>query len=377
MKKKLLINAANLHFGGAVQVATSFIQELIEIIIDTPKDYEINVVVSSEVDLNLRKLDLKLSSLNSYVVHDIYGLKAAFIMNKNLFQKFDVSFSVFGPNYFNMKSKYSICGFAQPWIIYPNNSVYGNLSIIDKIKTKLKFWVQWYFYKKNNVLIVELPHVKTSLIDKKGFNPNSVAVVENCFSSIYDKSELWDEIKWPIDNTNFTLGFIGRAYPHKNLIVLNEVNKILLKKYNLNLNFIFTLEESEFNELGFNHQRNFYTCGTITTSQCPNFYKKIDGLIFPSLLECFSATPVEAMKMKVPVFASERPFIRDCCDAHAIYFDPLSPDSIAELIYKNHNKDLDLTKMAGKAYEHVNHLPTAKDRAKKYLNLIETKLDIS
>jgi glycosyltransferase involved in cell wall biosynthesis len=377
MNKKLLINAANLHSGGAVQVATSFIQELIGILIETPKCYEISVVVSSEVDLNLRKLNLKLGLLNSYKVHDIYGIKAIFKRNKDLFKNFDVTFSIFGPNYFNTKSKYSICGFAQAWIIYPNNSVYNNWGIIERVQTKLKFWLQWYFYKKNDLLIVELPHVKNSLIKGKGFNPDSVAVVENCFSSIYDKPELWDEMKWPIDNTNFTLGFIGIAYPHKNLKVLNEVNRLLLNKYNLNLNFIFTLEESEFNELGFNHHPNFYTCGTITTTQCPNFYKNIDGLIFPSLLECFSATPIEAMKMKVPVFASERPFIKDCCDTHALYFDPLNPENIAEIIYKNHENDLVLTKMVDNAYNHINNFPTAKDRAIKYLNLIETKLNVS
>ena len=36
--------------------------------------------------------------------------------------------------------------------------------------------------------------------------------------------------------------------------------------------------------------------------------------------------------MRKPLFASDLPFIHDCCHAHAHYFDPLDVDSMADVI---------------------------------------------
>ena len=58
----------------------------------------------------------------------------------------------------------------------------------------------------------------------------------------------------------------------------------------------------------------------------------MDAIIFPSLLECFSATPLEAMAMEKPFFASDREFIRDVCSDYALYFDPEDPISAANVI---------------------------------------------
>lgn len=53
--KRVLINASNLHTGGGVQVATSFIAELAEIL-DRLPGCEVSLYVSNAVDSNLRSL---------------------------------------------------------------------------------------------------------------------------------------------------------------------------------------------------------------------------------------------------------------------------------------------------------------------------------
>ncbi|MEM7928074.1 glycosyltransferase, partial [Morganella morganii] len=98
-------------------------------------------------------------------------------------------------------------------------------------------------------------------------------------------------------------------------------------------------------------------------------------LIFPSLLESFSATPVEAMKMKVPVIASDLPFVRSICKDSAFYFNPLDPYSIAESIfYAYSNKELCQQKISA-ADKIVSQLPTAKDRANDYIKIINATLN--
>ena len=71
--KKVLINCANLHVGGALQVASSFIFELQYQKINAEK---VNILVSSEVETSLGKLNMP----SNVQIHNIntYGLKALF-----------------------------------------------------------------------------------------------------------------------------------------------------------------------------------------------------------------------------------------------------------------------------------------------------------
>ncbi|MFX5615017.1 glycosyltransferase family 1 protein, partial [Acinetobacter baumannii] len=68
---KVLINAANLHSGGGVQVASSFINELPFVSNNIIKYFDI--IVSSEVDKNISQTTK--SFFKHYKVHNIFGLK--------------------------------------------------------------------------------------------------------------------------------------------------------------------------------------------------------------------------------------------------------------------------------------------------------------
>ena len=111
--------------------------------------------------------------------------------------------------------------------------------------------------------------------------------------------------------------------------------------------------------------------GALVLPQCPNFYKALDGVVFPSLLECFSAVPLETMMMRRPLFASDRAFIRDCCHEHAYYFDPLDAASIARTIaaYFGARSEQDRSDALDRALAYVQGMPTAADRARRYVEI--------
>jgi glycosyltransferase involved in cell wall biosynthesis len=96
----------------------------------------------------------------------------------------------------------------------------------------------------------------------------------------------------------------------------------------------------------------------------------MDAVIFPSLLECFSATPLEAMVMGKPLFASDRPFNREVCHSHAHYFDPLSPASAATAIAKVFANGVADPRALQIARDHAIHFSNPKERAKEYLSLL-------
>lgn len=363
---KILINASNLHNGGGVQVASSFISELTKLS-DVTELKNYSVVCSSAVYNNLEnKLDF--SKLNSFDIINIRGYSKPKSHENKFFLGFDKCFTIFGPVYFNIDVSQHICGFAQPWIAYPNNLAYDKLNLIDKLKNRFKFNVQSLFFRRYSKLVVEANHVKEALLDL-GFS-NSIEVVSNCTSAVFDDPTSWQTLKADTRQTVPKLGFIGRYYPHKNIDILREVDHILKDTYNFDCDFLFTLSEEEMHLCGFSGLNNFKTVGEITSSQCPEFYKSIDALIFPSLLECFSASPIEAMKMRVPILGSRLPFVTDFCGDTAYYFDPLDPHNIASVIYDAFSDKVKMSKMICEFDTIVATLPSAKDRALRYIELL-------
>ncbi|WP_151828391.1 glycosyltransferase [Acinetobacter oleivorans] len=358
---KILINAANLHSGGGVQVASSFINELPLLSNNNIKSFD--VIVSSEVDKNINQSTKKF--FKNYNVYNIFGLKG-YKKNLGFFDNYDLVFTVFGPCYYSIKGV-SLTGFAQAWIIYPDNECYNMLPFVDKIKFKIKFFLQKIFFKRSDFIIVELEHVKNRLVELNLFKENNISVVYNTVSNIYFSPLDWEEISIK-KSDKFKIGLISRDYFHKNTDILPKIKEVLKTKYQKNIEFYVTFSEQEWANKEFNFQSNIINVGPLKVNECPSFYQQMDAIIFPSLLECFSATPLEAMIMKKPLFASDRGFIKDVCLDFAFYFDPTDPDSIAAVINNfienKQNKELDIQLTAAK--KHAENFSTARQRAVKY-----------
>jgi glycosyltransferase involved in cell wall biosynthesis len=372
---KILINASNLHAGGGVQVATSFIKELSYI---DPRPHSFHILVSSEVDRNLNSIRLNKNVYSSYTVHDFKGLLGSIFHSRSYLKGYDLVFSVFGPIYVIPKLEFHIVGFADPWVAYSKNEIYKKYSVTKKIICTTKILIKKYFFSKYNHLIVELPHVKSALSKIHVLDSDSISVVENALPSTYFEPKLWRPIDFSFDfksGYDIVFGFLGRGYQHKNLNILIDVDKILRKKYKLQCSFIFTLTQDEMKLNKFDELDNFISVGAIMVDQCPTFYQHIDALIFPSLLECFSVTPLEAMIMKKQVIASDRTFIRDVCKEHAYYFNPLDSNDIAYTINKYHLDRSLIDSKIEKAYTHAMHFSSARIRAEKYFRIINDKVD--
>lgn len=370
MKKKILINASNLHVGGGVQVAVSFLDELSRL--EVP-DLDLAIFVSTEVDNNLSQIFSKIRTEKNYKILNRYGFSTYFSSLTYEIKEFELVFTIFGPSYIRNWKKTEIMGFAQPWII--DSSAYRTLDLKNKIKSRLKFFLQSLFFMRADRLVVELEHVKAGLVKKGIAKPYNIDIVYNCISSIYLDKNKWEHLPREIIKERFSLGYLGRDYPHKNTSFLPLIKTILKEKYRIDVDFYVTLNDEEWKLKSSDFQSSVINVGVLSVAQCPQFYQSLDAVIFPSLLECFSATPLEAMTMKKPLFASDRAFVRDVCSDFAWYFDPLNPESaanvIAEYIKNHHGKDEDRL-IAARA--HVLNLSSARGRAEKYLQIIRKTL---
>ena len=367
MTKKYLINTANLHIGGGVQVASSFISEISKI----DANYQnISLCLSDEVSENIENMSLTSTFFDRILPIDVHGFGNPAKSDWKFLDEFDSVFTVFGPLYKWKTPFKNIIGFAQPWIIYPDNEVYDSLSFIERIKLKVKFFIQAHFFKRADILIVELEHVKEGLIRELGIDPDRIHVVHNCVSALYHCDDLWEPVDMPQRHGFLKLGFVGRNYVHKNTKIFSEIVHCLKNDHGIDALFYVTFTPEEWQACSPGFRKVCVNIGPLRAAQCPRFYESLDAVVFPSLLESFSATPLEALSMSKPLFASDRPFNRDICGDFACYFDPVCARDAADKIAAAFAGDGPDQAWIEQARQHALNFSTPADRAHKYLNIL-------
>jgi len=369
--KEVLINAANLHGGGGMQVAQSFIIELYN-----AERLDYHILVSSEVDQELRLAGLKAHAFRSYKVHDAKGILALIDRRyRDELSGYGLVFTVFGPLYRFKKPTISIVGFAQPWIIYPENEISKSLGIVRRLITRLKYWIQLKFYENSDIIVVELNHVRERLKELCSLK-HDVYVVNNCVSSVFFDEQTWRSVEYEPPAGELVIGTVSRDYQHKNLDVLPKVKKILKEKYDVAVRFVVTLNDQEWRNKSVEFCESIDNAGALSITQCPDFYGKIEGVILPSFLECFSATPIEALSASKPLFLADRPFNRQICSEYATYFDPMDPEDIAEKIYRYYFLDGDENRSNADKRNYAQRFCNPDMRAAEYVRIIrEYQLD--
>ena len=289
---------SNIHSGGALQVANSFVAELLKL---KSRPFSYKILISNEIASSFDKDEL-IKSDWSFEVYNTYGIQALWSQLNKIQFEFDSVFTLFGPKYTFFRAKRDIVGFAQANILELNNPALKKLTYIKRKKLQIKHILQTWFFKRSDYLIVELDHVRESLENAGIFPKKSIGIVNNTVSSLYFDESSWLPLKIDKKKDEIAIGFITRDYPHKNIQILAKVAKILDKNYSMHVKFYFSLNEDEWKNYEHEFDKYGETVGSISVFECPNFYREMDAVIFPSLVESFSASPIEALIMKKPLF---------------------------------------------------------------------------
>ena len=372
-RQHVLINGSNLHVGGGVAVATSYIKSLS---LKKTLEFDISLLVSTKIMKNLKDLDTDFSVFKSVKSIDYVGIKALWNGLAKELSDYDLVFTVFGPAYTMRKPAKHIVGFAQPSIIYPDSRAF--LKIPDHLRKvqRLKFKMQELFFAKADALVVELEHVKLGLQKIPAFRDKKIYVVNSAVDSVFSEPDRWRAIDKPmVSEGRIKLGLISRNYAHKNLDLLPYIKRSLKHNHGIEADIFVTFVPEEWEACSEFFKENINNVGPLTLAQCPTFYDSLDGVIFPSLLECFSAVPIESMLIGKPLFASDLPFIRDCCKTYANYFKPEDAESAAAVIADYYGRPLtEQESFVSDAQHFVSSYPSAEDRAESYLTLIRREL---
>jgi glycosyltransferase involved in cell wall biosynthesis len=94
---------------------------------------------------------------------------------------------------------------------------------------------------------------------------------------------------------------------------------------------------NDINKYGLKNQ--ILNIGPLKQEQLAEYFYHSNALMFPTLMESFSGTYLEAMHFGLPILTSDLDFAHYVCDDAAIYFDPWSASDIAEKIVMLKNNE--------------------------------------
>tara|TARA_R110002096_G_scaffold415027_2_gene616441 strand:+ start:1046 stop:2146 length:1101 start_codon:yes stop_codon:yes gene_type:complete len=362
----ILINCSNIKIGGGIQVSHSFLNQISSNKIDTfvivLSNSLIKIIDKNKFGLNhhFENYNIQASSFN------VIFSKDKFLDNLISLYSIDVVFTVFGPSYWKPAVPH-VCGFAKPHYIYKSSPFFNEISFFNSCKLKIMEFFHLLDYRKNcDVIITENPDVT----EKIGYilNKDSFTVTNN-YNQIFDSHDSWEYLKLPNFDGKYMLT-ISANYPHKNLKIIPLVVKELISRNIQNIKFVVSLDKGQLETCDQIDEYIIYI-GKVSIYQCPPLYQQVDYLFLPTLLECFSASYAEAMKMEKIILTSDLDFAKGICGNSAVYFNPLNEKDIVDKILEIDQNLAKQNLLIQNGLMRLKDFDTAEERANKYLDILK------
>lgn len=360
-----LINCSNLKQGGGLQVADSVCRELYHF----PQHRFIVVLSSAFVDT--------LSAVKGFpnvevCTYDIQNNAKILLLGRDAYlddlveeKNVDAVLTVFGPSRWRPRCKH-LCGFARAQLLL-KNPMKKDVTLKERLTYRVWAWAFKHsadtFYTENSYISAMLP----KLLGKV-----KVYTVTNFYNQVFDKPDQWNKKKLP-DFSGITLLTISSSYPHKNLEIAADATRILREKHpELRFRFVFSIDREQYVADIKGIEEHFVFLGKVDIAECPSLYEQCDIAFQPTLMECFTATYPEAMRMERPIVTTDLEFARGLCGDSACYYSAVDAEACAEAIYRVATDNVYRSMLTAKGKEQLRKYDNYEERAKKLVGILET-----
>lgn len=357
-----LINCSNLKVSGGLQVAKSICEQL-----NQYKNHHFIVVLSTFINdehiSTSENVEVFKYNIPQNVKSVLFG-RDAFLDGLVEEKHVDAVLTVFGPSLWRPRVPH-LCGFARAQLLKEVNPDYH-----PTFKERLiyKIWA-WGFRKSSKVFYTENPYISDLLPGLiKGCK---VYTVTNYYNQIYDTPGLWKRTKeLPVFDGITCLSISGHM-AHKNFEILPGVVDYLEENYpTFRFRFVLTFDESEMHIP--EHQREHYLfIGKVDIDECLYLYEQSDIMFMPTLMECFTATYPEAMRMGKPIVTTDLEFARGLCGNSACFYSPVDAKSAAEAIYKVASDKVYRNQLIANGEKQLLFFDDYRKRTEKLINILE------
>lgn len=218
----------------------------------------------------------------------------------------------------------------------------GQTGLIYRAKT----WLRKHFFatdlRQTQLLFCQTEVAAKRLREVYGYEgktalcPNAVS----CFTLKERQVPEVDQFVRPYQK-KYKLFYLTKYYPHKNIEILID----LFDRYRDELSTVVL-----FLTIAADHhpgaarllraierkglQDRIINIGPIPQESLGAYFRNMDALIMPTLLESFSGSYLEAMHFGLPILTSDLDFAHEVCGHAAVYFDPWDSQSVKEAILK-------------------------------------------
>lgn len=369
----IIINATNLKLGGGIQVADSICCELYKY-----SDIRFIVLLSSYLDATAKKIE---QFPNVKVIR--YNIKNSFktlVFGRDSFldkivkvNRVNAVITVFGPSRWNPQNVPHLSGFAMAHIVLRKSPYFKQLKGFNKLKSIFKNTIlDMYFRRSTTNFYTENPYISKLLAEK--WPMAHVSTITNNYNQVFDTPEKWERVVLP-PFPGVSLLCISANYPHKNLAISKDVSYYLKEHYpEFKFRFVFTVTSADF-PIPIDLTDNFILLGKVDIAQCPSLYEQCDIVFQPSLLECFTATYAESMKMGKPIVTTDIEFARGLCGEAALYYSPLLAKEAAEYIMKLVTNSTLKNKLVEAGKKQLQKFDTAEIRCEKIIELTKSLIN--
>ena len=329
---RFLINASNLKAGGGLQVADSVCCQLSRF-----KNHQFVVVLSPYMNCTKERL-VGIGNVE-VVTYEIPNNFKAIVLGKDDFldklvkeKKIEAVLTVFGPSRWRPKVKH-LSGFALPQLVIPESPYFQRMGKVER----LKWWGwckirKWSLKRSADCFWTENPYISARL--NKLFRIKDVYTVSNYYNQVFDSPEKWMRSIILPKFDGVTCLSVSSNFPHKNFGIIPDVIRSMRDMHpELKVRFVLTMNEREL-MVADDVKDNILFIGKVDVSECPNLYEQADVMFMPTLLECFTATYPEAMRMEVPIVTTDLEFARGLCGCAACYYNAVDTKAAAEAIYR-------------------------------------------
>jgi glycosyltransferase involved in cell wall biosynthesis len=200
-----------------------------------------------------------------------------------------------------------------------------------------------------DLFFCQTPVMQKRFVDCFRVPSNKVKVLPNAVSEFAKTDQKHAEVPAVFrQNGFFNLLLVGKFYPHKNQELLIELFRRYADKLRDVRCIVTVATDQRLSAKKFlsdirryDLQKHIVNAGSLKQSELAGYYFNSDAMFFPTLLESFSTTYLEAMHFGLPILTSNLDFARYVCDDAALYFDPWDPsDIIDKILYMKNNSKL-------------------------------------
>lgn len=334
---KILVNTISTKkiTGGAFQVAKNFIVKTLEC-----NSVEWQYVTSADLDEVVGSLfDDKRGS--SYFVFPTQPRISSYFSSRKMLHEVenhlnpDIVYTISSPSYFTFKAP-EVMRYTNPWITNPNKYAWHTLSVLGSVRMYFYIILQKMMMRKASAFVTQTETAKEGILNVVKMNQKRVLVAPNVLPAIFSSVEVT-----PIRNEHYIdIACVGASVAHKNYEIVPKVIMALHKKEPaLSFRFHFTLPNDSSHWKHVYEETSSIGCesavinhGRMRQEDLTLLYRSCQVCFIPSLLEVFSATPIEAMKFGLFIVATDLPFNTQVIGGAGQYFTPLDAEDAADRI---------------------------------------------